>query len=85
MEFITHRAITRIFKREIDAYQIKSITLDDDDNFNLEQIQGAETIELQLYHDIQWEALWAKREDEVHRDRYEDSDTIKQAISQRQK
>ena len=84
-EFITHPQITRIFKPEIDAYQIGSIQFDENDTFLLIQYMDAPQIPFELYKDINQAAITAKYEDENAIDRYEESDTIQAAIESRNK
>jgi hypothetical protein len=84
-EFINHPQITRIFKPEIDAYQIKSIELDENNTFLLVQYMNAPQIPFELYKEIKQAAITAKYEDENAIDRYELSDTIKAAIESRNK
>jgi len=84
-EFITHPQITRIFKPEIDAYQIKSIELDENDTFLLVQYMNAPQIPFELYKDIKHAAITAKYKDEAAIDPHEENDTIKAAIINRQK
>ena len=84
-EFINHPQITRIFKPEIEKYGIRSIQLDEYDNFTLVQYMGSLHPTMELYNDIKQAAITAKYEDENAIDRYEESDTIQAAIESRNK
>jgi hypothetical protein len=87
MEFITHPAVTRIFKTDIDVYSIKSITVDENDICTITiDTHGTDLVPpMELVADIKHAAITAKYEDEAHQDRYEDSDTIQAALSERSK
>lgn len=85
-EFITHPQITRIFKVDIDVYGIKSIKVNELDDFKIDY-ENAQKLDLpvELYKDIRFAAITAKYEDENAIDVHELSDTIKAAIESRNK
>jgi len=85
MEFIKHPAVTRIFKPEIDAYQIKSIQIEEDGSFLVIQYDKAPKLSFELWKEIKQAAITAKYEDEAAIDPHEDSDTIQAALLERSK
>jgi len=86
-EFITHPAVTRIFKTDIDVYNIKSIAVDENDICTVTiDTHGTDLVPpMELVADIKYAAITAKYEDEAAIDPHEDSDTIQAALLDRSK